>query len=243
MPQHNPPAESLAQQYAQFNPVLVESMLSIRHLLGSVEANMEPVRIALAQLNPVLEQVSQDIRRGIFGSDVLESWSKILNVQLRGFQHEEISRTLVQIAGNLASATEAALGDIERPGAAPLEQFARIRAVDSDERKVLAALARAGEEALVSDPKNRKKIARSATRISQWTNVSVGDARTLLLALFWLFAVIVPLSDGKLKLDDFAAPAAATATVMVAAIDGNQGQRRNPLQKNGPRRRRHRRKR
>lgn len=230
MPESTATPASLAQQIYRLNPSLQEVSRFIQKELSPKFTN---------QLNPVLEQINRDIQRIILSAQWTTPLQNSLDAQMHQFQREA-ARITADIARRIASEGGGANGMGGGPG---VNEIAEAEDDGADEQRLLSTAARAAEDALETDPKMRKRITRSATRISQWTTMTVADARNLLLGLLWISMVVLPWTDGEVGLDDYASPAAASLTVAIATIDGRNAYQKNLLSKNGPQQRRHRRKR
>lgn len=99
------------------------------------------------------------------------------------------------------------------------------------------------EQLLRSDKKLRRDIKGGARRLAPRSKSKRKSLERVMLILVWLCVVLGPWTDGEWKTDDATAPIGALAAEIAARLALPGKPRKNPLQKNGPRRRRHRRKR
>ncbi|NVC24071.1 hypothetical protein E7Z53_11570 [Kocuria salina] len=104
------------------------------------------------------------------------------------------------------------------------------------------------ERVLFSDKHLRRRIKADAKRLAPQAKTSRKTIRKLLVVIIWLCVVVAPWTDGERSIEDISAPMEEVANTLLAYLaahpDGRKNsQHKNPLRKNGPRRRRHRRKR
>ncbi|MEX5266640.1 hypothetical protein [Kocuria sp. CPCC 204721] len=93
-----------------------------------------------------------------------------------------------------------------------------------------------------SDKQMRRSIKADARRLATQAKMGHKKLVKLLMVVVWLCAVIGPWTDGEKKVDDFATPIGLLAAEIITYLEVYPESRPNLLQKNGPRRRRHRRK-
>ena len=103
------------------------------------------------------------------------------------------------------------------------------------------------ERVLFSDKHLRRRIKADAKRLAPQAKTSRKTIRKLLVVIIWLCVVVAPWTDGERSIEDISAPMEEVANTLLAYLaahpDGRKNsQHKNPLRKNGPRRRRHRRK-
>lgn len=101
------------------------------------------------------------------------------------------------------------------------------------------------ERVLRADKQLRRSVAAGATKLSRQAKIGRKPAARILMLMIsiWLCALAVPWTDGEWKADDITVPVGWLATEYLAYLKLNSVSNKNPLQKNGPCRRRHRRKR
>lgn len=100
------------------------------------------------------------------------------------------------------------------------------------------------ERVLRSDRQLRRSVKSGARQLSKQAKIGRKPAVRIVMAMIivWLCAVSIPWMDGEQKMDDVAVPVGLLAAEYLAYLKADPAGSKNILQKNGPRRRRHRRK-
>lgn len=230
---------------------LIGSYLKTANVLSAAET-------LIAQYPSITSPAVEGFTRTILASSGWDSASKLISASaMATFRSPQLQRlispTSAFAASNLLSVTptiDRLISDmawrfeIDEDDEEPDEDMmvAQVKELVIDEQTLEEAW-RDIEGVLLSDRDLRRRIKSDARQLAPRTKLKRKTVEKLLLVIVWVCAVLLPWTDGEKKLDDITVPIGTLAGEIAAYLAVHPESRKNPLQKNGPRRRRHRRKR
>lgn len=262
--QYSPTSLSLPRPYLQLDSQITKMILDFqRQVVPQIETNTSEMLSEYVEWSP-MRDVINNLRTTVLSNAGVMNTVKALNAQLPGLQQaighvseltasqvlnstpglnsalQEMARQLRELDGINSSRVQDETNGTKRPPQTiePLVDDDTLDRAWHDIEKVLS-----------EDRQLRKALKVSARQMSPKSKTSLKLLKRVLMALIVVSAVVGPWSDGELTSEDAAAPMEIMFVEMLARVNAWEQRQtvapkqKNILQKNGPRRRRHRRKR